>query len=81
MENKRKTKSQIICDAVCGILMILAIISYLLVGFITNIWHPTWLIFVVSALICGIIGIITNTTTDLKKLSKEETEEKENFNE
>ncbi|MGN1207911.1 MAG: hypothetical protein ACI4TI_00380 [Christensenellales bacterium] len=72
MEDKKKTKSQIICDAVCGIIMILAIISYLIVGFVTNIWHPTWLIFVVSALLCGIVGIVSNTASDLKKLSKDE---------
>ncbi len=77
MNKKQKSKSQIICDAVCGILMIVATIAYLLVGFLTNIWHPTWLIFVVTALVSAIIGIVSNTSTDLKNLPKnDETENK-----
>lgn len=67
---EQKTKGQIICDAVCGLLMILAIISFLIVGFITKIWHPTWLILLCSALVCAIIGLISNTTHDLKTLEQ-----------
>ena len=76
---EQKTKGQIICDAICGILMILAIVSYLIVGFITNIWHPTWLILLCSALVCAIIGLISNTTKDLKALEKnQQNDEKKN---
>lgn len=38
---KEKTKSQIILDGLCGILMLLSIIAYLIVAFTTKIWHPT----------------------------------------
>lgn len=65
---KEKTKSQIILDRLCGILMLLSIIAYLIVGFTTKIWHPTWLIIVCTALVCGIIGVISNTITNLKNI-------------
>ncbi len=75
---KNKTKSQIICDAVCGILMLLSIISFILVGFLTKIWHPTWLIIAISGVVCGIIGIISNTATSLKSLTKKDDNENSN---
>lgn len=65
---KEKTKSQIILDGLCGILMLLSIIAYLIVGFTTKISHPTWLIIVCTALVCGIIGVISNTITNLKNI-------------
>lgn len=65
---KEKTKSQIILDGLCGILMLLSIIAYLIVGFTTKIWHPTWLIIVCTALVCGIIGVISNAITNLKNI-------------
>ncbi len=77
MEQDKKTRSQIICEAISGILMICAIIAYLIVGFVAKIWHPTWLILVVSGLLCGIINLICNTTNQLKKLSDNEDNKKE----
>lgn len=63
---ERKTNLQIVLDGLCGIIVLLSIIAYLIVGFTTNIWHPTWLIVVCSTLVCGIIGIISNTIANLK---------------
>lgn len=76
MEEKNKTKIQIISDAICGIIMILAIVSYIIVGFLFT-WHPTWLIVAVSALVCAIIGIVSNTINDYRKL-QEKNEKKDN---
>lgn len=70
MEAKQKSKAQIISDCCCGILMICAIISYLIVGFVAKIWHPTWLILVCSALLCGVFGIIAETITNTQKLKE-----------
>lgn len=72
MEEETKTKSQIICDAISGILMLVSIIAYVLVGFLTSIWHPTWLIVAISGLVCGIIGIVSNTVNDYKKMKDKE---------
>ena len=72
MEEKRKSKSQIICDACCGILMLVSIITYVIVGFFTGIWHPTWLIIAISAVICAVTGIISNTLAELKTLKNKD---------
>lgn len=73
MKNKEeKTKSQIIGEALCGILMLVCIIVYLILGLTLNFWHPGWLIPVSGAIACGIIEIISNTITDLKQIDKKE---------
>ena len=63
----RKPKSQMISDAACGVLMIVSILVYLLIGVIANIWHPTWIIVVSAGLICGIISICVSTFNNIKK--------------
>ena len=68
----RKTKAQIIGDACCGILMLVSIIVYFILGMTINFWHPGWLIPASAAMFCGVIGIITNTITTLKKVDKQE---------
>ncbi len=72
MKNK---KSKIISDAICGILMLLSIIVYLILGFVIHFWHPGWLIIVCSSLACGIISIITNLVFDLKNANNESAQE------
>lgn len=60
-----KSKISIILDAVCGTLMLVCIMSYLLIGVIKNIWHPTWIIIVIGAFICALIGIINDAVTKI----------------
>lgn len=69
-----KTKGQIICDALCGIIMMLCVIVYLVLGVTINFWHPGWIIVVAGGLTCELIGIISNTLSNLKKLDKKEDE-------
>lgn len=69
--NSNKSSFEIISGAICGILMILSIIAYLLFGFLANLWHPGWIIVVCTALLCGIVGIIGNLCTSLKLIKKE----------
>ena len=69
----KKSKSQIISDAVCGILMILAILVFILVGVFAHVWHPTWIVIPCTALVTGIIEIIVNTASNLNKQKNEET--------
>lgn len=77
MANEQKTKVQIICDAVCGIIMLLSIVIYLIIGFVTNIWHPSWISIVVGAVLSGIISIVANSISDIKKLdAKQNSNEK-----
>lgn len=42
---------------ICGALMLLATILYLLLGFLWKLWHPGWIVFPVAALLCAIVGI------------------------
>lgn len=60
-----KSKISIILDAVCGTLMLVCLMTYLLIGVIKNIWHPTWIIVVVGAFICALIGIISDTVAKI----------------
>lgn len=61
----KKSKSQIICDAICGILMLASILVFILVGIFANIWHPTWIVIPCSGIVCGIVSISINTYANL----------------
>ena len=43
--------------AFCSIVFLIAIPAYLVMGFMWNLWHPGWLIFVAAAVLCGISSI------------------------
>lgn len=49
---------------VCGIIMLLATIIFLTLGFTLNLWHINWIVFPIGGMLCGIAAII------LKKESK-----------
>lgn len=72
MNNQKETKAQIIGGAICGCLMILSVIVYLIVGLTTNLWHPCWLIPACSGLTCGIIGVVTNTIAKLNNIKNDD---------
>ena len=72
----RRTKAQIISDAVCGVLMLVSLLEFILVGIFANVWHPTWIVIPCSGLVCGIISIIVNTYTNLHKKEIADTEDK-----
>lgn len=42
-------------DGICGIIMIVCVIVYLILGLTLNLWHPSWIIFVVGGCLCGIL--------------------------
>lgn len=72
----RRTKAQIISDAVCGVLMLVSLLVFILVGIFAHVWHPTWIVIPCSGLVCGIISIIVNTFTNLHKKEIADTEDK-----
>ncbi|MBR3673307.1 MAG: helix-turn-helix domain-containing protein [Clostridia bacterium] len=43
---------------ICGIIMILATIIYLVWGFALKMWHINWIVFPVGGMLCGITAII-----------------------
>ncbi len=74
-ENEKKTIAQVVSGAVCGTIMILCALVYVILGITLNFWHPGWIIMFAGGLTCGIVGIITNTIADLKQIKKEENKE------
>ena len=66
MEDKKQSKASIILDGVCGLIMVVCTLVYLLIGFIAKIWQPTWVVFVIGGFVCAIIGIIKDTILKVK---------------
>lgn len=56
--DSKKAKHKSIADAICGVIMLIATIIYLLLGFLGNYWHPGWIVFPVGGILCGIISTI-----------------------
>ena len=44
--------------AVCGTVMLVAVSTYLCLGAFLDLWHPYWIILVVSAFFCALAGAI-----------------------
>lgn len=74
----KKSKAQIICDSICGVLMLLSILVFLVVGVIVpSVLHPLWVIIPSAGLTSGIISIICNCVVCCKRkmdTSSDETE-------
>ena len=68
----KKSKSIVIADAVCGVLMLLSIFVYIIIGLTTAAWHPWWIIIVGAALISGVISIVFKTRAELKGEKQED---------
>lgn len=44
-----------ISDGICGIIMLLAICIFLLLGFLKNLWHIAWVVYPVGGVLCAIV--------------------------
>ncbi|MCL1820250.1 MAG: permease prefix domain 1-containing protein [Oscillospiraceae bacterium] len=55
-------------SAISSTLWITVIALYLLIGLTTNIWHPTWLIFIVGALVQNMLRFLLKDPKGYKKL-------------
>lgn len=54
-ENQSRVKLE---DAISGVIMMVATISFLLMSFLGNLWHPAWIVFPVGGILCGIVSLI-----------------------
>lgn len=63
---RRDARGNEIASAISGVIMILATVVYLLLGFLRNLWHPGWLVFPIGGMICAIIRIICGIWKDKK---------------
>ncbi len=55
-EHPKATLLERICGCVCASLIALSVITYVLLGYFLNLWHPLWCIPASAALGCGIVG-------------------------
>lgn len=47
-------------DNISGIIMMIAVIVFLMLGFLKNLWHPGWVILPICGLLCGVVSNILN---------------------
>ncbi len=57
-EIKQKTRREAIKDALESVFWMIVVAVYLLVSFLTNAWHLTWLIFIVGAAISTLLDLL-----------------------
>ncbi len=52
---------------VCGIIVLTSSGVYLLVGVLTGLWHPLWVIVVAGTLVCAVVGSVSSIFSNRKK--------------
>ena len=57
-ESHELSKKEIYSDKIQAIIMLIATIIFLLIGFIFELWHPGWVVFPIGGILCGIVSII-----------------------
>lgn len=55
MKHKEKEKLD---SKISGVIMLVATMIYLIIGFLWGLWHPGWIVFVVGGILCGISSIL-----------------------
>lgn len=73
----KKEKAIIISDAISGIIVLLSVFVYLVLGFTINWWHPGWIIVVGACMVSAIVSIVTNMIVELKKSETENKKQNE----
>lgn len=56
----RKSKARIISDAICGVVLLCAILAFILIVAFTGKWHPTWVILPCAIVFVSIVTIVVN---------------------
>ena len=57
-ESYELSKKEIFSDKIQAIIMLIATIIFLIIGFIFGLWHPGWVVFPIGGILCGIVSII-----------------------
>lgn len=52
---KKHSRLMVITSGLTSILYLVSIIAYLLIGFLTGVWHPTWVIFFAPIIISSLV--------------------------
>lgn len=56
--NPDKTPREKLSSAICGAIMMTAVIAFLLMGFLGELWSICWVVFPVGGILCGIISTL-----------------------
>lgn len=59
MEPKPK-KSHPMIEKLCSIIMMLATVIFLLLGFLGGLWHIAWIAFPIGGILCGMVNVVFN---------------------
>lgn len=60
-DNKKDKESDKKIGVWCGCIMLLTTIVYVITGFCMELWYINWVVYVVAALMCGIVALILNS--------------------
>lgn len=76
-DNKEKSLAEVVSGAICGSLMMLCVIVYIILGVTINFWHPGWIIPACGGIACGVISLVVNTIYDIKAIKAKENNKKD----
>lgn len=54
----KSEENEEITGKICGVIMILATICFIIWGFIWGAWHISWIVYPIAGMLCGIVGTI-----------------------
>jgi transcriptional regulator with XRE-family HTH domain len=66
-ETQKNPKTKKLEDAICGVIMLFAVGTFLLLGFVFEKWHPGWAVFPIGGIVCGIVSTIMKGVGDAKE--------------
>ncbi len=56
--DKEKNQKETLSGKIGSVIMLLATVIYLVIGFVWNLWHPGWIVFIIGGILCGVAEII-----------------------
>lgn len=56
--SEKEVRKEKLSSTINSIIMMTAVIIFLLLGFLGNLWHPGWVVFPIGGILCGIASVI-----------------------
>lgn len=60
-DNNLPKKARNISDALCGSIMLIATAIFLILGLVYGKWHPSWVVFPIGGILCGVVSTIVGS--------------------
>lgn len=57
-DGSKRNYDYTLAGKISSIIMLLATMSYLIMGIVFNLWHPGWVVFPIGGMLCGIVNIL-----------------------